>query len=130
MAVNSGTLGTTISWSDLQAAYGGSHPISISEYYSGGTNVPNTNTVVAAASNSGTASDDTDGIDVDVTTVAGSTMYGSLVTSTPGGSGTANGNTLSYITLRTQGRGNHSIVRYPRSQSDRTSYFNLPVPAR
>ena len=115
MPVNSGTLGTTISWSDLQAAYGGSHPISISEYYSGGANVPSTNTVVDSESASGTGDNTTGNVVVDVTTNPGSTMYGSLVeTSPPGGSGTANGNTLSYVTLRTQGRGNHSIVRYPQ----------------
>ena len=114
MAVNSGTLGTTISWSDLQAAYGGSHPISISEYYSGGANVPSTNTVVDSESASGTGDNTTGDVVVDVTTNPGSTMYGSLVETTPSGNGTANGNTLSYVSLRGEGRGNHTIIRYPQ----------------
>lgn len=97
MAVNSGSSGTTISFQDLQDAYGGEHPISLSEYARGGGEVPNTvgvsaidgttfsgtgddtvgevcvnvdtNTLVVAASGSGTASDTVGVFDVDVTQV-------------------------------------------------------------
>lgn len=97
MAVNSGSAGTTISFQDLQDAYGGEHPISLSEYARGGGEVPNTvgvsaidgttfsgtgddtvgevcvnvdtNTLVVAASGSGTASDTVGVFDVDVTQV-------------------------------------------------------------
>lgn len=92
MAVNSGTLGTTISFSDLQSAYGGSHPISASEYYRGGSEVPSTQTItnLAANSASGTASNTTGGIAVTVTTVSG---FGSL--SIPN-QAVATGNSLPY----------------------------------
>ena len=97
MAVNSGSAGTTISFQDLQDAYGGEHPIYLSEYARGGGEVPNTvgvsaidgttfsgtgddtvgevcvnvdtNTLVVAASGSGTASDTVGVFDVDVTQV-------------------------------------------------------------
>ena len=56
MSVNDGS-GTAISWSQIQSFYGGSNPISISEYYRGGGEVPSTHTVTekAAASASNTA---------------------------------------------------------------------------
>ena len=120
MAVNSGTLGTTISWSDLQAAYGGSHPISLSEYYRGGTEVPSTRTVtdLAADSDSGTASAGSgDNVIVTVTSVAGSDTFGPLVTTNPytPSNGIINLRTLSFVTLRGGGRGNHSVVTYPQA---------------
>lgn len=55
MAVDGGA-GNTISFSEIQTYYGGSNPISISEYYRGGSEVPGTSTVVAANSDSGTTS--------------------------------------------------------------------------
>ena len=42
MPVNAGGLGSNISFSDLQTFYGGAHPISLSEYYRGGAEVPST----------------------------------------------------------------------------------------
>ena len=42
MPVNVGGLGSDISFSDLQTFYGGAHPISLSEYYRGGAEVPST----------------------------------------------------------------------------------------
>ena len=42
MSVNIGGLGSVIRFSDLQTFYGGEHPISLSEYYRGGAEVPST----------------------------------------------------------------------------------------
>lgn len=55
MAVNGGA-GNAISFSEIQTFYGGTNPISLSEYYRGGSEVPGTSTVVAANSDSGTTS--------------------------------------------------------------------------
>ena len=55
MGVNGGA-GNAISFSEIQTFYGGSNPISISEYYRGGSEVPSTSTIVAANSDSGTTS--------------------------------------------------------------------------
>ena len=74
MTVNSGSPGTEISLQDLQDAYGGSHPISLSEYYRGGVEVPSTAisgnnpyTGQTSASGSGSGSGGGDGIAVNVT---------------------------------------------------------------
>ena len=55
MGVDGGA-GNAISFSELQTFYGGSNPISLSEYYRGGAEVPGTSTLVAANSDSGTTS--------------------------------------------------------------------------
>ena len=55
MPVNGGA-GNAISFSEIQTFYGGTNPISLSEYYRGGSEVPGTSTVVAANSDSGTTS--------------------------------------------------------------------------
>ena len=78
MSVNLGGLGSNIRFSDLQAFYGGEHPISLSEYYRGGGEVPSTvlsgnnpytGTTNFPASGSGTGGNH--GIAVTVTTTAG-----------------------------------------------------------
>lgn len=74
MGVNGGA-GNAISFSELQTFYGGSNPISLSEYYRGGSLVPGDQ--VAAQSNVSGTSDQTVGqFSVDVTTT--STFTGSL----------------------------------------------------
>ena len=55
MGVDGGA-GNAISLSEVQTFYGGSNPISMSEYYRGGSEVPSTATVVASNSDSGTTS--------------------------------------------------------------------------
>lgn len=74
MTVNSGSPGTEISLQDLQDAYGGSHPISLSEYYRGGVEVPSTAisgnnpyTGQTSFSGGGSGSGGADGIAVTVT---------------------------------------------------------------
>ena len=74
MPVNSGSDGTQISFSDLQAAYGDPTPtpgdtsIPLSAFYRGSGVVPNTRTVTALASGSGSGNGDgsSAGISVDV----------------------------------------------------------------
>ena len=55
MAVDGGA-GNAISMSEIQSFYGGSNPISLSEYYRGGSEVPGSQTLVASNSDSGTVS--------------------------------------------------------------------------
>ena len=55
MAVDGGA-GNPISFSEVQTYYGGENPISISEYYRGGDEVPGVSAIVAANSDSGTNS--------------------------------------------------------------------------
>ena len=85
MPVNTGSLGSTITFSDLQTFYGGSHPISLSEYYRGGAEVPSTAltganpyTGTTSFSGSGTGSGGSSGIGVAVsnqdTTSGGGTL--------------------------------------------------------
>ena len=85
MPVNTGSLGSTITFSDLQTFYGGSHPISLSEYYRGGAEVPSTAltganpyTGTTSFSGSGTGSGGSSGISVSVanqdTTSGGGTL--------------------------------------------------------
>ena len=127
MPVNDGT-GSQISFSDLQTAFGGMHPISLSEYYRGGE-VGTTRTVVAANS----------GVSGAVTrTIPGTTTTtdGALTTSTPANSGsfTVSPNNLAYVRVTQGGRGNHIMVqnrrqRYSASQDDlptSTIYFAGP----
>ena len=42
MSVNDGVLNSSVSFSQIQSFYGGSNPISLSEYYRGGSEVPST----------------------------------------------------------------------------------------
>ena len=42
MSVNDGVLNSSVSFSQIQSFYGGSNPISLSEYYRGGAEVPST----------------------------------------------------------------------------------------
>ena len=122
MPVNSGSDGTTISFSDLQTAYGGSHPISLSEYYRGGTEVPNTRTILAAGSSNGGDVGETgvtrDGILVQVDDIPGSTMttYGNLSRSNPprGGYRINDLSTTSFWYGFGVGRGNLTISHYPQ----------------
>ena len=85
MPVNTGSLGQTISFSDLQTYYGGSHPISLSEYYRGAGEVPRTAiaganpyTGTTSFSGSGSGSGGSSGIGVNVqnssTTTGGGTL--------------------------------------------------------
>ena len=83
MAVNGGA-GNAISFSEIQTFYGGTNPISLSEYYRGGSEVPGTSTVVAANSDSGTTSA-TSG---SVAAVVANDSTSSTITNGFGGSGT------------------------------------------
>jgi len=74
MAVDGGA-GNAISFSEIQTYYGGSNPISISEYYRGGSEVPG-DQVTAQSNTSGTADQTVGQFTVDVTTT--STFTGSL----------------------------------------------------
>ena len=74
MGVNGGA-GNEISFSDLQTFYGGSNPISLSEYYRGGSEVPGEQ-VTAQADTSGTSDQTIGQFTADVTTT--STFSGSL----------------------------------------------------
>ena len=74
MAVNGGA-GNAISLSELQSYYGGSNPISLSEYYRNGSLVPG-DQVTAQSNVSGTADQTVGQFTVDVTTT--STFTGSI----------------------------------------------------
>lgn len=74
MGVNGGA-GNEISFSDLQTFYGGSNPISLSEYYRGGSEVPGEQ-VTAQANTSGTSDQTIGEFTADVTST--STFTGSL----------------------------------------------------
>lgn len=116
MPVNVGGLGSSISFQDLQDAYGGSHPISLSEYYRGGSEVPLTQTIVTLPAGSGSGSGDGSAanISVDVQdSSTTSTSTGSLTTSAFSGNGVVNTADLSYVYARSEGRGNHTVVLYP-----------------
>jgi len=95
MPVNGGA-GNAISLSEVQTFYGGSNPISMSEYYRGGDQVPDT--AVDAASASGTASDTTENVAVTVATETGVTTigsgYGGAGTNFTIDTGTAGGSTV------------------------------------
>ena len=74
MPVNVGGRGSPISFQDLQDFYGGMHPISLSEYYRGGAEVPSTSisgnnpyTGTTRFTGSGTSDGGSDGISVDYT---------------------------------------------------------------
>ena len=71
MAVNDGMLGSSVSFSQIQMFYGGSNPISLSEYYRGGAEVPsasisgnNPYTGQTSGSGSGNGAGGNDGITV------------------------------------------------------------------
>ena len=66
MAVNGGA-GNAISFSEIQTFYGGTNPISLSEYYRGGSEVPGEQ-VAAQANTSGTADQTIGEFGVDVAT--------------------------------------------------------------
>lgn len=74
MAVNDGNLGSNVSLSQIQAFYGGTNPIMMSEYFRGGTEVPSTSisgnnpyTGQTSFSGGGSGSGGGDGIAVTVT---------------------------------------------------------------
>ena len=70
MTVNGGTTNNSIFFSELQSAFGGTHPIFLNEYYRGGeVSTQRTVTALNANSASGTASNTTGGVAVAVTTV-------------------------------------------------------------
>ena len=74
MGVNGGA-GNTISFSEIQTFYGGSNPISISEYYRGGSEVP-TDLIPAQANTNGTSDQTIGQFTADVTST--SAFTGSL----------------------------------------------------
>jgi len=74
MGVDGGA-GNAISFSEIQTFYGGTNPISLSEYYRGGSEVPGEQ-VTAQSDTSGTADQTIGEFGVDVTTT--STFTGSL----------------------------------------------------
>ena len=74
MGVNGGA-GNTISFSEIQTFYGGSNPISISEYYRGGSEVP-TDLIPAQANTNGTSDQTLGQFTADVTST--SAFTGSL----------------------------------------------------
>tara|TARA_R100001440_G_scaffold73429_1_gene98006 strand:- start:406 stop:1236 length:831 start_codon:yes stop_codon:yes gene_type:complete len=77
MGVNGGA-GNEISFSDLQTFYGGSNPISLSEYYRGGSEVPSEQ-VTAQANTSGTSDQTIGEFTADVTSTSAFTgTLGSL----------------------------------------------------
>ena len=81
MGVNGGA-GNAISLSELQSYYGGSNPISLSEYYRNGSLVPG-DQVTAQSNVSGTADQTVGQFTVDVTTTNDfhwfNHSYGSLI---------------------------------------------------
>lgn len=115
MPVNSGGDGSQISFSDLQTAYGGEHPISISEYYRGAGEVPVNRTVTALSAGSGSGNGDGSAamISVDVQDSSTASSTGSLRVSSFTGTGVVNTADLSYVYARSEGRGNHTVVLYP-----------------
>ena len=104
MPVNGGT-GNAISLSEVQTFYGGSNPISMSEYYRGGSEVPDA--AVGAASASGTASNTTSNIAVVVTTGStSSTISGTHIVGTQTvDTGTAGGATTTLTWGNSQNEG-------------------------
>ena len=90
MAVDGGA-GNTISFSEIQTFYGGSNPISISEYYRGGSEVPG-DQVTAQSNTSGTADQTVGQFTVDVTSTTAFT--GSLGGSTVRSQNTATSGTF------------------------------------
>lgn len=136
MPVNTGSLGDTISFQDLQDFYGGTHPISLSEYYRGGAEVPSTAisgnnpyTGTTSFSGGGSGSGGEDGIAVTTTTTPGSTSFGSLTTSTPSNSGQftiSDWQNISYVRVTQGGRGNH-IVSTPGRQLYSQQQDDLPT---
>lgn len=109
MPVNGGT-GNAISLSEVQTFYGGSNPISMSEYYRGGSEVPDA--AVGAASASGTASNTTSNIAVVVTTGStSSTISGAMDGAGPTitiDTGTAGGSTV-VLTVTNNNAGEGSV---------------------
>jgi len=96
MAVNGGA-GNAISFSEIQTFYGGTNPISLSEYYRGGSEVPGTSTVVAANSDSGTTSATSGSVAAvvanDSTSSTINHSFGTSGTTIPIDTGTAGGST-------------------------------------
>ena len=78
MGVNGGA-GNAISLSELQSYYGGSNPISLSEYYRNGSLVPG-DQVTAQSNVSGTADQTVGQFTVDVTTT---NAFTGSITATP-----------------------------------------------
>ena len=122
MPVNSGSDGTEISFSDLQAAYGDPTPtpgdtsIPLSAFYRGSSVVPvnRTVTVLAGDSGGGTGDGSAAGISVDVQSAnTTSTSTGGLTVSAFSGNGIVNTADLSYVYARSEGRGNHTVNLYP-----------------
>ena len=111
MPVNGGG-NTSVAFSEIQTAFGGSNPISLSEYYRGGE-VNTVRTILAAGSGSGSGDGSAASISVDVqnsnttTTSVGalSTQFGQA-----GTRGNYNTSNLSFLRLRASGMGNHTVV--------------------
>lgn len=98
MGVDGGA-GNAISFSEIQAFYGGSDPISISEYARGGDNVPSS-FAGASTATTGTSSQTVDDFGVTVTTIA--TGYNSFSTTITQGNSGFSGN---------QSGGNWNVIR-------------------
>ena len=111
MAVNDGTLGSSVSFSQIQTFYGGSNPISLSEYYRGGAEVPsasisgnNPYTGQTSGSGNGNGAGGNDGITVGHTPTT-TTTPGSLSVFTWLGNRSAS-------TVVTMGLGNRDNIAY------------------
>jgi len=106
MGVDGGA-GNEISLSEIQAFYGGSNPISMSEYYRGGSEVPSTATIVASNSDSGTTSATSGSVAVTVSndstssTISGTHIAGTQTIDT----GTAGGATTTLTWGNSQNEG-------------------------
>lgn len=108
MGVDGGA-GNAISFSELQTYYGGSNPISLSEYYRNGSLVPG-DQVTAQANTSGTADQTVGQFSVDVTTT--STFTGALSNANTGNSYTVTAATatLSYGNSHPDADGGSSTI--------------------
>tara|TARA_R100001510_G_C7611572_1_gene174938 strand:- start:228 stop:977 length:750 start_codon:yes stop_codon:yes gene_type:complete len=100
MAVNGGA-GNAISFSEIQTFYGGTNPISLSEYYRGGSEVPGFSTAVAAQGNTNGSTSQTIG-EFSVTVTESN---GSLTTSTVSFGSVTILDTHSFVQLSVSGSG-------------------------
>ena len=116
MGVDGGA-GNAISLSEVQTFYGGSNPISMSEYYRGGSEVPSTATVVVSNSDSGTTSATSGSVaaavstDTAVTTIGSG--YGNAGTIFTIDTGTAGGSTVTVTMAASQSDDNQSVIVSP-----------------
>ena len=112
MGVDGGA-GNAISLSEVQTFYGGSNPISMSEYYRGGSEVPSTATVVASNSDSGTTSATSGSVAAVVSNDStSSTITGAGAVSFTIDTGSAGGSTVTIsLTNNNAGEGQATLFR-------------------